>query len=41
MEIELTEEEIRLIKLALQRYDDNYFDKRTEVAELLYKLEED
>tara|TARA_R100000995_G_scaffold16381_1_gene6454 strand:+ start:80 stop:199 length:120 start_codon:yes stop_codon:yes gene_type:complete len=39
--MEFTEEEIRLIKLALQKYDDNYFDKRMEIAELLYKLEED
>lgn len=39
--MEFTEEEIRLIKLALQRYDDNYFDKRMEIAELMYRLEED
>ena len=38
--MEFTAEEIQLIKLALERYDDNYYDKRTEIADLLTKVED-
>jgi hypothetical protein len=36
--MEFTAEEIQLIKLALERYDDNYHDKRMEIGELLPKV---
>ena len=38
--MEFTAEELQLIKLALNRYDDNYYDKRMEIAELLPKVED-
>jgi hypothetical protein len=39
--MEFTKKEIQLIELALHRYDDNYYDKRTEIADLLSKIEEE
>jgi len=39
--MEFTAEELQLIKLALNRYDDNYYDKRMEIADLLSKIEEE
>lgn len=36
--MEFTAEEIQLIKLALEKYNDNYHDKRTEIGELLPKV---
>ena len=36
--MEFTAEEIQLIKLALERYNDNYHDKRMEIGELLPKV---
>ena len=36
--MEFTAEELQLIKLALNRYDDNYYDKRMEIGELLPKV---
>ena len=36
--MEFTAEEIQLIKLALDRYNDNYHDNRMEIGELLPKV---
>ncbi len=36
--MEFTAEEIQLIKLALEKYNDNYHDKRMEIGELLPKV---
>ena len=36
--MEFTAEEIQLFKLALERYNDNYHDKRMEIGELLPKV---
>jgi len=36
--MEFTAEELQLIKLALERYNDNYYDKRMEIGEMMPKV---
>ena len=36
--MEFTAEELQLIKLALERYNDNYYDKRMEIGERMPKV---